>query len=84
MKDRVFGNNRAELTLKSDGSPGLVFADRFGMKRAMFLLEDGSPGLVFVDQDGKRRMSLAETTNGASSLTLFDKAGNPVQGGAPR
>lgn len=78
------GENRAELTLKGDGSPGLVFADRFGTKRAMFLLEDGSPGLVFVDQDGKRRMSLAETANGASTLTLFDKAGNPVPGGIAR
>jgi hypothetical protein len=70
------GRRRAELTMASDGTPGLFLYDENGMRRGAFhLTASGAPALVLHDKDGKPRAEIAVRADGVVGLGLYDERG---------
>lgn len=71
------GNWRSLLTLNSDGTPELGFADQNTKPRAMLGLQpDGRATFALSSDDGKAVAVLMQTPDGPASFKLFDRDGS--------
>ena len=72
------GVRRMEVSLLSDGTPGLRLLDRKEQIRATLGIVEGEPSLTLRDRDGRDRVTLILLSNGEPSLFLRDKDGRAV------
>jgi hypothetical protein len=72
------GVRRLEVSLLSDGTPGLRLLDRNEQIRATFGVVEGEPSLTLRDRDGRDRVTIILLANGEPSLFLRDKEGRAV------
>ena len=70
------GAVRADLSLRADGSPGLVLLDERGRVRGMFrLTNEGVPNILFTDPDGHPKAAMGLPTDGIPALVLLGDSG---------
>ena len=72
------GVRRIEVSLLSDGDPGLRLLDRNEQIRATLGVVEGEPSLTLRDREGRDRVTLILLANGEPSLFLRDKEGQAV------
>jgi hypothetical protein len=70
------GRRRAELTMATDGTPGLFLYDENGVRRGAFnLTATGAPTLVLHDKLGRARAEVALRPDGVVGLGFYDDKG---------
>ncbi|MER3423447.1 MAG: hypothetical protein C4293_09670 [Nitrospiraceae bacterium] len=72
------GVRRIELSLLSDGTPGLRLSDRNEQVHAILSILDSELSLALRDRDGRERASLTLVADVEPSLFLWDKDGRAI------